>query len=29
LSKPLHSDQAAFLVALGINLSWFIKPHPD
>jgi len=29
LSKPLHSDQEAFLLALGINLSWFIKPHPD
>ena len=28
LSKPLHSDQEAFLLALGINLSWFIKPHP-
>ena len=29
LSKPLHSDQEAFLVALGINPSWFIKPQPD
>ena len=28
LSKPLHSDQEAFLLALGINLSWFIKPQP-
>jgi len=29
LSKPLHSDQKAFLLALGINLSWFIRPQPD
>jgi len=28
LSKPLHSDQEAFLLALGINLLWFIKPQP-
>ena len=28
LSKPLHSDQEAFLVALGINPSSFIKPQP-
>ena len=28
LSKPLHSDQEAFLMALGINSSWLIKPRP-
>ena len=28
LSKPLHSDQEAFLLVLGINLLWFIKPQP-
>jgi transposase len=28
LSKPLHSDQEAFLLALGINLSCFIRPQP-
>ena len=28
LSKPLYSDQEAFLMALGINLSWFIRPQP-
>ena len=28
LSKPLHLDQEAFLLALGINLSWFIRPQP-
>ncbi len=27
-SKPLHSDQEAFLMALGINSSWLIKPRP-
>ena len=27
LSKPLHSDQEAFLMALGINPSWLIKPQ--
>ena len=28
LSKPLHSDQEAFLMALGINSSWLIQPRP-
>lgn len=28
LSKPLHSDQEAFLMALGINSSWLIRPQP-
>ena len=28
LSKPLNLDQEAFLIALGINLSWLIKPQP-
>jgi hypothetical protein len=28
LSKPLNLDQEAFLMALGINLSWLIKPQP-
>jgi len=28
LSKPLYSDQKAFLVALGVNPLWFIKPQP-
>ena len=28
LSKPLHSDQEAFLLALGINFSCFIRPQP-
>ena len=28
LSKPLHSDQEAFLMALGINPSWLIRPRP-
>jgi len=27
LSKPLHSDQKAFLLALGIDPSWLIKPQ--
>jgi transposase len=27
LSKPLHFDQKAFLIALGIKPSWLIKPR--
>jgi transposase len=27
LSKPLNLDQEAFLMALGINLSWLINPQ--
>ena len=26
LSKPIHFDQKAFLLALGIKPSWLIKP---
>jgi len=28
LNKPLHSDQKAFLMALGIDSLWFINPRP-
>ena len=28
LSKPLYSDQEAFLLALGIKPSWLIRPQP-
>jgi transposase len=28
LSKPLHTDQEAFLMALGIKPSWLIRPQP-
>jgi len=28
LGKPLYSDQEAFLLALGISLSCFIRPQP-
>ena len=28
LSKPLHSDQKAFLMALGVDSLWFINPRP-
>jgi len=29
LSKPLNLDQEAFLIALGINPTWLIRPQPD